>query len=58
MRVNTVLFHLYDIIEQAKLICSEKKSEQWLPVGGVGARVDKEPFQGDSNVLYLSRVWS
>lgn len=54
-------FHLYDFLEQAKLINSEKKSKQWLPLGGVGAWIDWERVQGnflgDNNVLNLNRVW-
>lgn len=34
-RIHTVLLHIYEVPEQAKLICSKKNktknSEQWLP---------------------------
>lgn len=61
MRVNTVQFHLYDIIEETKLIYTEKKAEQWLSLGrsghGLTGKGNKGTFSGDSNVVYLNWVW-
>lgn len=61
---NTIQRHLYEGLKQANVIYSERKSEQCLPVGGMWAKIDWEGLYenlkaswGDSNILYLNRIW-
>lgn len=51
-RSLTAWFHLYEVLQQAKLI-SERK--HWLPMGREGLRRKEHDrtFWGDGNVLHL-----
>lgn len=62
MRINTVKFYLYDIIYQEKLIDSKniktvvfprRDGAMYWPGNGT-----RKLSSGDSNILYLNRVWS
>ena len=55
IRVYTVWFHLYEILENAKIIHGEKKSEECLSLGGLTEKGQERTFWADNNILYTDR---